>query len=85
MSLICKNLALASDSPAPFFVLQKILLSIADYWEDRPVDAEQAKLVENQLTQPILDLMDAIENQASCEIIMTLLNTLVSNYQFLFH
>ena len=84
MAHLCKNLALDTTSPAPFFVMQHIFLNIARYWEDKPLLVEEAKLVEGEMIKPLKDLINGIEADASSEQIIHLLNKAVSSYRFLF-
>jgi len=84
MASLCKDLALDTSSPAPFFVMQHIFLNIARYWEDKPLLVEEAKLVEGEMMKPLKDLIGGIEANASGEQIIHLLNKAVSSYIFLF-
>ena len=84
MARLCKNLALDTASPVPFFVMQHIFLNIARYWEDKPLLVEEAKLVEGEMIKPLKDLIGGIEANASGEQIIHLLNKAVSSYMFLF-
>ena len=84
MARLCKDLALESKSPAPFYVMQHIFSDIARYWEDKPVIVEEAKLVEVEVIKHIRSLIDAIETNAPGKQISKLLNNLVSSYLFLF-
>ena len=84
MARLCKGMALESNSPAPFFIMQKIFLGIADYWEDKPVIVEEAKLVEAELKKSLIQIIDAIEADASDAHIMDLANKAVSSYLFLY-
>ena len=84
MSRICRDMALESNSPAPFFIMQKIFSGIAGYWDERPVIVEEAKLVEAEMVKPLRELIDAIEGEASGERIKKLLDKAVSSYLFLF-
>ena len=84
MARLCKDLALGTVSPVPFFVMQHIFSDIARYWEDKPVIVEEAKLVEVEMIKPLKNLMEGIEANASSEHINYLLNKVVSSYLFLF-
>lgn len=81
---LCNDMALENDKPAPFFVLKKIFSRISDYWDDQPVSVENAKLVQDGLMNPIMNLVNAIEVNASDNIIMDLVNKVVSSYLFFF-
>ena len=81
---LCRSLALDSNSPAPFFVMQHIFFNIARYWEDKPLPVEEAKLVQSEMVKPIEDLISGIEVNVSSEQTLTLLNKVVSAYLFLF-
>lgn len=80
MASLCKSLALGANSPAPFFFIEHILLDIARHWEDKPLPVEEAKLVESFLLQPLEDLVEGIEANASSEEVLNLLNRVVSAY-----
>ncbi|MCK4274217.1 MAG: hypothetical protein KAW90_04945 [Dehalococcoidales bacterium] len=84
MARLCKDMALESDSPVPFFIMQKIFSGIADYWDDRPVIVEEAKLVEAELLKSLNNLIDVIEDNASADQLMTLINKVISSYLFLY-
>ncbi len=84
MSRLCKDMALGSNNPTPFFIMQKVLSGIADYWDDRPVVVEEAKLVQVELNESIRRLVDALESDASPREVMELSNKVVSSYYFLF-
>lgn len=84
MARLCKTMALESNNPAPFFIMQKIFSGIADYWEDRPVVVEEAKLVEGELLKSIKGLVDAIDAKVPAEQMIILMNKAVSSYNFLF-
>ena len=85
MARLCKVIALESHNPAPFFIMQKVFSGIADYWDDRPVDADEAKLVENELKKSLVDLIDMLESKANDEKITGMLNKVVSSYLFMFN
>ena len=84
MARLCKDLALDTVNPVPFFVMQHIFLNIARYWEDKPLVVEEARLVEMEMIKPLKDLIGGIEANASSEQIVHLLNKAVSSYMFLF-
>ena len=84
MARLCKNLALETVNPAPFFVMRHIFLGIAKYWEDRPVIVEEAKLVETEMIKPLKDVIGGIETNASSEQMFHFLNKAVSSYMFFF-
>ncbi len=84
MARICKSLALETSSPTPFFVMRQIFLNIANYWEDRPVIEEEAKLVEVEIIKPIRELVAAIEAKGSNDQIYNILNRTIASYMFLF-
>ncbi len=81
---LCRVMALGSDSPAPFFIMQKVFSGIADYWDEKPVIVEEAKLVQVELAKLLRELINAIENNATAEQVMNLTNKVVSSYLFLF-
>lgn len=84
MVRICKSLALETSSPTPFFVMRQIFLNIANYWEDRPVIVEEAKLVEVEIIKPMMNLIETIEAKGSNDQIYNFLNRTISSYMFLF-
>ena len=84
MSRLCKVMALESSNPTPFFVMQKIFSGVADYWDEKPVIVEEAKLVQDELAKHFINLIDALESRASAEEVMALTNKIVSSYLFLF-
>lgn len=84
MTTLCKSLALDSSRPTPFFVMQQIFLNIANYWDEKPLIVEEAKLVEVEMKKSLKDLIDGIEVDASSGQIVHLLNKVVSSYLFLF-
>ncbi len=80
MARLCRNLALDTASPAPFFIMEHIFLDVARHWEDKPLPVEEAKLVESFLLQPLEDLVEGIEADVSSEEVVNLLNRVVSPY-----
>jgi hypothetical protein len=80
MAHLCKSLALDTISPVPFFVMEQIFLDIARKWEDIPLTVEEAKLVESKLVNPLEELVEGIEANASNEEIISLMNQVVSTY-----
>ena len=83
MAHLCKDMALGSQSPVPYFIMQKIFSGIAIYWDDKPVIVEEAKLVEIELKKPLELLIDAIEEEVANSKLMELANKAVSTYLFL--
>ena len=84
MARLCKSLALETDYPASFFIMEQIFKGIARHWEDNPIIVEEAKLVETEIIQPVKNLLDGIEANTSKAQIIELLNNVVSSYMFLF-
>jgi len=84
MARLCKDMALESKNPVPFSIMQKMFSYIADYWHDRPVIVEEARLVEAELKEPLRHLIDALEKKAANEKINELVDKAVSSYMFLF-
>ena len=80
MARLCKSLALDTASPAPFFVMEKVFLSVADHWEDRPLRVEEAKEVESKMIGSLEELIRGIESNASSQETFGLLNGVVSAY-----
>ena len=77
---LCRNLALDTTSPAPFFIMEHIFLDIARSWEDKPLPVEEAKLVGSKLIEPLEYLIEGIEADASGEEVLNLLDSVVSAY-----
>ena len=84
MARLCRSLALDTNNPAPFFVMEQVFFNIARYWEDKPLVVEEARLVELEMVKPLEDLISGIEANASNEQILNLLNKVISAYLFLF-
>jgi len=84
MARLCKSLALGAKSPVLFFFMEHIFLDVARHWEDKPLPVEEAKLVESFLLQPLEDLVEGIEANASSEKVLNLLKRDVSAYLILF-
>jgi hypothetical protein len=84
MARLCKDLALGTDSPAPFFVMWHLFSEIARHWEDKPLNVEEANFVKFELAQTVRDIIDAVEANTSVEHITHLLNKAVSSYLFFF-
>lgn len=84
MASHCKNLALDTANPVPFFVMEQVFLGIARHWEDKPLIVEEAKLVELEMIKPLKNLIGGIEANASSEQIVHFLNKVVSSYMFFF-
>jgi hypothetical protein len=78
MAGLCKTLALNSDYPVPFFVMQQVLLEVAKDWEDRPLPVDEAKLTENKIRDSLVHLIQAIRLNVSNETIYNILNNIVS-------
>lgn len=75
----CRNLALDSLNPAPFFVLEKVLTGVAENW-DRALDVDEASETKNKLLKPIVDLLDALALDSLNEDLLYLCNSLVTVY-----
>ena len=75
----CRNLALDTLNPAPFFVLEKVLAGVAENW-DRPLDVDEASQTKDKLLKPIVDLLDALALDSPNEDLLYLCNRLVSVY-----
>ena len=84
MARLCKALALDAANPASFFVMWHIFSEIAWHWEDKPLSVEEAKFVQVEIAKTIMDIIDAIEEDASGEQMNQLLNKAVSSCLFLF-
>lgn len=80
MAVLCKSLALDTPSPAPFFFMRSIFLDIARHWEEVPLPVEQAEQVESTMIEPLEELVEGLEADASVEEILNLLNRVVSAY-----
>ena len=75
----CRNLALDSLNPAPFFVLEKVLVGVANYW-DRPLDVDEASEIESKVLPAVTDLLNALAVGTPNEDLLRLCNRLVSVY-----
>jgi len=64
--------------------MRNIFLDIARHWEDKPLLVEDAKLVEEKMTEPLVDLVEGIEAATSSEEVLNLLNRVVSAYLIAF-
>lgn len=84
MVRLCRSLALDTDNPTPFFVMQHIFFDIAMRWEDKPLTVEDAKFVELEMTKPLDNLISGIESNLPGEQTLNLLNKVISGYLFLF-
>lgn len=80
MANLCKTLALDSDYPVPFFIVQQVLLEIARDWEDRPLPVDEAKSVESKMMGSFTHLIRAIRLNASKETIYNILDDIVTAY-----
>jgi len=60
--------------------MRDIFLDIARRWEERGLLVEEAKRVELEMTKPLGDLIEGIETEASAEVVLDLLNDVVSAY-----
>ena len=80
MASLCKSLALGTNNPVPFFVMERIFLDIAGRWEEIPLTVEKARMVELNMTEPLEDIVEGIEEFASSEEILNLLNRLIFTY-----
>jgi len=85
MASLCKILALNSEYPVPFFVVQQVFLGIIKDWEDRPLSVEEAKATENKIKDSITHLIQAIKLGASNETIYNSLTDIVSVYLTIVH
>lgn len=81
---LCNDMALESDNPAPFFIMQNIFLRIANNWDDRPIEVGDAGLVKAEINKSLIPLVDAIEANQSNEYIIQLANKAIKSYLFLF-
>jgi hypothetical protein len=82
MARLCKDMAMESKNPAPFFIMQKIFSGIADYWDNNPIIVEEAKIVEGGVLQGIKELIEGIENNMSGDQMQNIMNKVVSSYLF---
>ncbi len=80
MASLCRQQALDTTLPLPFWVLQKMFLDIATAWEDRPLPVEEAERLEKRILAPIREVMTATEKRASHAELYRLLNTLLMAY-----
>ena len=49
MASLCRQQALDTTLPLPFWVLQKMFLDIATAWEDRPLPVEEAERLQKRI------------------------------------
>lgn len=82
MAAICKQLALDTKYPVPFFILNCIFSMIALDW-DRALSVEEAKRVETELRTPIDQLLNSLDGDDATEIYFRI-QDLVSKYLTLF-
>ena len=75
----CRTLALDSLKPAPYFILETILVRIAESW-DRPLDVDEANETRDRLLEPMATLLDALATDSPDPYVLYLCNTLVSTY-----
>jgi hypothetical protein len=80
MARLCKTLASNTIYLVEFFVMRDIFLDIARRWEERALPVKEAKRVELEMTKPLGDLIQGIETEASAEVVLDLLNNVVSAY-----
>jgi hypothetical protein len=80
MAHLCNTLASDAVYRAAFFVMGEIFLDIARRWEERALPVEEAKRVEWEMTKPLGDLIQGIETETSAEVLLDLLNKVVSAY-----
>jgi hypothetical protein len=77
---LCKMLASDTIYPAAFFVMRDIFLNIARRWEERALPVDEAKRVEREMARPLEDLIRGIDADVSPEVVLNLLNGVVSAY-----
>ncbi len=77
MARVCYDLAIAEDSPTPFYVLHNILSDIASHWDERPLLTKEAERVEAELLPHIRSVVQGLMNGASKEEIYSRLDTLI--------
>lgn len=82
MAALCRNLALDTAHPVPFFVMRHIFLDIARQWEVRPspLEVEEAQALESKIMKPLEELLTEIASGATNQQIDSLLRTLVATY-----
>jgi len=80
IAYLCRSLALDTGSPAPFFLLEHIFEDMARRWEDVPLTVEEAQSAKSKMIEPLEDLIERIDANASSEEIFNLLNQVVSAY-----
>ena len=80
MAHLCKTLASDTTYPAAFFVMKDIFLDIARHWEERALPVDEAKRVEREMAKPLRDLIRGIDTDVSAEVVLDLLNEVVSAY-----
>ena len=80
MARLCKTLASDTIYLVAFFVMRDIFLDIARHWEERALPVDEAKRVEREMTKPLGDLIQGIETNVSAEVVLDLLNKVVSTH-----
>lgn len=80
MTDICRSLAFDTETPAIFFIIERILRLIAQDWDDNPTDADEAANLQKNITEPLINLLDALENGGSDSEQLLLANKLVSTF-----
>lgn len=82
MAALCKNLALDTAHPVPFFVMRHIFLDIASQWEGRsvPVTVEEGQALQSMMIEPLEELLTEIASGDTGQQVDSHLRTLVSTY-----
>lgn len=80
MASLCRSLALDTETPAIFFVIERIFRMIAEDWRDKPIDVDEAKYIEVKVAEPLNDLVNALEANCGDSELLLLTNKLVSAY-----
>lgn len=80
MASLCKSLALDSDYPVPFFVVQQVLLEIARGWEERPLPVDEAESLQDKMIGPLTHLVNALRLEPSKETVYDILGDIVTAY-----
>ncbi len=75
----CRELALDSTNPAPFFVLETVLARVGEGWE-RALTVEEAEETKLRVGEPIFRLLDALGGDPSDAEVLSLCNMVVAAY-----
>jgi len=84
IAFLCRNWALDTGIPAPFFLLEHIFKDMAMRWEDVPLTVEEAEQVKSKMIEPLEGLVGGLEADVPAEEVFGLLNRVTSAYLICF-